>query len=463
MKFPRTSLLFSAFLVQFLERFSYTIVLIQLPIYIAQKDVAKGLGWGQEAKGWIFFFWALIQNITPVFAGSIADIISQKKSLLLALLLVALGYFFLFFSKNFWIFLFSITLVGLGSGIFKPALQGFISKVPSKNKQIWALYILSTNIAFLLAGIFSKLIREVDWNLLFISSFIITLLNLFFVHFFIEKEYTDYNDKMKNQAGLDILCELKEILKKRTTILILGFTASFAIIYMQFYESLPNFIFDWSNTNSIARNLPSQLTMNTSQGLQISYEWIYNINPILIILFVTIVAKITSKYHLPNTLFLGLLLTILGFSFCGLTRDGYFLILGVIVYTFGEMVFNIKIYELISKIAPENKKSTYFGILNISFTIGLCIGAISGGYLYKELSEKHQLAIKFIHEHLHQKKVSIDEFLRQTGTTELLWNIYHPYIFWIPYILFGIIGLILLFYYKKYYNSKIVNNKGLYS
>jgi dipeptide/tripeptide permease len=113
--------------------------------------------------------------------------------------------------------------------------------------------------------------------------------------------------------------------------------------------------------------------MRTSQGIQISYEWIYNLNPITIIIFILIVARLTAKIEITNSLIIGLILTIVGFGLSGTTREGKILLLGVIIYTFGEMIFNMKILELITKIAPERKKSSYFGILNISYTFGLCI------------------------------------------------------------------------------------------
>jgi len=444
--------------IQFIERLAYTIVLIQLPIYLAQKDVEKGLAWGQEIKGWIFFAWALIQNTIPIFAGIVADRISQKKSLIFSLLNISIGYLLLLFAKSLPLFLIGIFFLGFGSGIFKPSLQGLISKTQSEKYNIWAFYLFTTNLAFLLAGAISKALKDIDWSLLFLTSLILSLLNLLSVALTIKPNQIPNTTSIKFPIS-HFVQELKQTLFKREIILIIGFTSCFALIYMQFYETLPNFIYDWTNTSSIARHLPELFTMKTSQGIQLSYEWIYNLNPITIILFIILLAKLTSKFEAINSLLIGLILTTLGFSLAGTTRDGIILIVGVIVYTFGEMIFNMKILELISHIAPNGKKSSYFGILNISYTFGLSLGALSGGYLYKDYAEKYALAKRFLMENNNNtNSASINEFLNSSSTTDLLWNTFQPYLFWIPFILFGFFGLILIFRFKKYYQKKIVNN-----
>ena len=453
MKISGKSSFIPALSIQFLERLAYTIVLIQLPIYLAQKDVEKGLAWGQETKGWIFFVWAFIQNTIPIFAGILADKISQKKSLVISLLIVAFGYLLLLFAKTLPLFLIGIFFLGLGSGIFKPSLQGLISSCQSERTTIWAFYIFTTNLAFLLAGVLSKVLKDFDWSLLFLSSFILSLLNLLFVAIFIKPPQMQIPTSSTFKISY-FFEELKQTISKREIVLIIGFTSCFALIYMQFYETLPNFIYDWTNTNSIARHLPELFTMRTSQGIQISYEWIYNLNPITIIIFILIVARLTAKIEITNSLIIGLILTIVGFGLSGTTREGKILLFGVIIYTFGEMIFNMKILELITKIAPERKKSSYFGILNISYTFGLCIGALSGGYFYKEVAEKYTLAKKFLFENANMNSTSLIDFLNRNFSTELLWNIYQPYYFWLPFILFGIFGLILLFYFKKIITNK---------
>jgi MFS family permease len=440
---------------QFLERLAYTNVLIQLPIYIAQKGMQNTLGWSQETKGWIFFIWALIQNLTPVFMGSLADKISHQKAILLSLIIVSLGYIGLAYSYSFELFTFSVVLIGFGSGFFKPSLQGKLSELG--HSRVWAYYLFASNVAFLLGILFSKLLKEFSWNVVFFGSFFIAFLNIVLNLFYLTKTRREVKHSNNNNEKFLSLTEILFAIKEKKMFVIICITTFFAIIYMQFYETLPNFIVDWVNTSNIVAslNLPNFLTMETSLGRQISYEILYLINPILILLFVTNLQSITAKEEITTTLLIAMFLTTIGFMLCGFSRNGTYLLIGFVVYTFGEMLFNMKILELINKIAPTSRKATYFGILNISYTLGLTSGALSGGYIYKYLAEKYTLAKNYLsnyslHSETQNPIAKLSEILHTSDVTSFLWNTYHPYLFWIPYVIIGIFGILLILRLKKY-------------
>lgn len=448
-------LFFSILTIQFLERFAYINILVQLPIFIAQKDIPNTLGWEQEVKGWIFFVWALIQNLTPVFFGIVADRISPKKALTFSLLFVCLGYFFLTLQLTIFILLLSVILIGFGSGGFKPSIQSLLSDIPSK--KIWSFYLFVNNLAFLFALLGSKFLKGISWNHVFIGSFTISLVNLFF-SFYLVFKFLKKSDaeiiKLNNKAYFK---ELLFILLEKRMLLIIGITTCFAMIYMQFYETLPNFIVDWVDTSSIANmlSLPEAMTINTTLGRQISYELLYILNPILILLFVSFIQKISENKGIYNPLIFAQIFVILGFALCGFTMFGSLFLLGMVIYTFGEMLFNIKILETISKVAPAGKKASYFGALNISYTIGLTTGALSGGYLYKHLAEKYTLAKNFLKDNFSVIPTSeplskIQELINVDAVSSMLWSYYKPYIFWIPFLVIGAFGIILTFVSKKY-------------
>lgn len=444
-------LLFLA-IILFLERFAYTNLLVQLPIYIAQKGIANTLGWGQEIKGWIFFFWALVQNITPIFFGAISDRISPQKATTLAILISCIGYLGLCFADQILLFVGFILLVGFGSGWFKPSLQGLFAKISSK--KIWAIYLFVSNTAFLVAILFSKILRDIGWEFVFVGSFFVSLLNLLISLSILSKQKEKYETSHQTQGkALLEVAEILRLLKGNKLLLILGFTTCFAMIYMQFYETLPNFIVDWIDTSKIVSilNLPEVFTMETSLGKQISYEILYILNPLLILLFVVPIQRISEGRKIENTLIISFLLLIVGFTFCGFTRAGEFLLLGIITYTFGEMLFNMKVLDLISQIAPEERKSTYFGLLNISYTLGLTTGALVGGYIFKEFAEKFTLAIKFLGKGYSTDPLGeISRTLHISNPTGFLWDYYKPYLFWLPYMIIGICGILIIAVYKKY-------------
>ncbi len=450
-------------LLQFLERFSYFNVLIQLPIYISQKGIENALGLGQEVKGWIFFTWALVQNVTPIFTGIIADRISQEKTIFLSIILISLGYLSFSLSQSIPILLTSVILVGIGSGGFKPSLQGLLSQSPKKN--VWSVYLIINNLAFLFALVFSNYIKQYGWNIVFLGSFITSILNLLLSYSLLkipnrEKIYS--SQKIENSKVN--ITEIAKLITQKRMLFILCFTTCFAIIYMQFYETLPNYIVDWIDTSNIAQflGLSKEFTMLTSYGRGISYEFIYILNPVIVIAFAQIFQKVFSTKDSLYSIFVSQAFVTIGLAFCSFSINGLHLILGMIIYTFGEILFNIKILELVSKIAPSNRKSTYLGSLSISYTLGLTLGAVSAGYLYKGLAEKYSLAMKYleIHKNTEISHQGVDNFFISKESTLLLWHYFKPYVFWTPFIFIGLVGIFTVYMFKKYNDKIIVNKQG---
>lgn len=440
-------------IIQFLERYAYSNVLIQIPIYIAQKGFENTLAWGQEIKGWIFFIWALVQNITPVFFGTIADRISPGRAILFSLLFICLGYWTLSNSFSIGFVVLSVIIIGLGSGCFKPSMQSLLSSIQSK--KIWAYYLFINNLAFLLALISSNYFKSYSWKFVFLASFIVSLVNLGVSALILRNK--NNLDERRNEREKVKLSEIFIALKQKKMYLIIGITTCFAIIYMQFYETMPNYIVDWVDTSSIVTklSLPDSMTMQTLQGKQISYELLYIINPIFILLFVWFLNKFAEKANILNVLILAQFFVSIGFAVCGFTMLGLVFMIGIIVYTIGETLFNMKILEIVTKLAPEGKRATFFGVLNISYMIGLTFGALSGGYLYKEFAEKFTLAKKFIAQKFangtNEEPFSIlSNIFQIKDITAFLWSYYKPYFFWVPFLIIGGIGIILTIIYKKY-------------
>ncbi|MGB9912505.1 MAG: hypothetical protein ACPLRO_03970, partial [Candidatus Kapaibacteriota bacterium] len=160
-----------------------------------------------------------------------------------------------------------------------------------------------SNIAFLSSLFCSKILKDIGWKYVIVGSLAVSTLNLFFSWITLQNQNKPNGE---NQPPSNLQVNFKEVfrlLQEKRTLLILGFTTCFALIYMQFYETLPNFIVDWVDTSKIVSyfNLPNVLTIQTSLGKQLSYEILYILNPFLIIAFVGILQKITENQEILNS------------------------------------------------------------------------------------------------------------------------------------------------------------------
>ena len=441
-----------------LEKLAYWCVLLQLPIYIAQKDIPGGLHWEQTIKGIIFFWWALVQNIVPVFSGGFADKFSHKKTMLISVVIIAIGYLILATQKSFYPFLFGTIILGLGSGMFKPALQGSVARAidNTKSKTGWAVYFMLLNLAVFFGPPLSKILKEISWEMVFIGSAVIVLLNLIILLFLKENNKIVQQEIQQYPVLKNIFTNL---LKPRVGLFVI-IMSGFTIIYMQFYETLPNFIYDWTDTSGLAStlHLPKFMLMETARGTMISYEWLYNLNSGLVFLGVVLVSWWFSKIQRNYALLIGIFFAGCGLFLSGATYYGSLTVAGIIVYTFGEMLTNPKFAEQMSILAGKSEKAMYMSYLNISLAIGLGGGSLLGGWLFKHYAEKATLAVNYLHAHYGIKNISsVDAFGKLSELTKmnvndlslLLWKEYQPWLVWLPFFAIGIISCVSLYFYSR--------------
>jgi MFS family permease len=301
--------------------------------------------------------------------------------------------------------------------------------------------------------------HSISWFWVFFGSGILILLNLILL-FLIKEINVSIEKENTNNLFKDLFLELKNPKILLFLLIMVGFTT----LYMQFYETLPNYIYDWINSNHLIEklNLPEFLLSTNNFGKIIDFKWLYNINSGLIIIFIVPISFLLKKRKFSLAIIIGLSLVTIGLFLSG----GFNLIeitfIGMGIYTFGEMIINPKIIEFMSKIGNENKRALYLGLINISFGLGLAIGSLLGGYIYKHFGEKSSLAQKYLYTYFpNELNINHSNALNRLmelknidfiEATELLYNYYHPNLIWIPFLIIGLISIVFFYLYKKRYN-----------
>ena len=416
--------------------------------------------------------------MTPLIFGTYSDNFGYKRTIAGSFSFIILGYLLLGTQTDFIPFLLGAVVLGFGSGMFKPALQGALShEINSKDSGLsWSIYFMLLNISVFIAAPLTKTLKEYSWDYVFAASIIIILINALILLLYKNENLrhaithaSDLNNKsQKSSKKFTTYCKsLKEsisVLAKPQIWTLLLIISGFSIIYMQFYETLPNFIYDWLDTSKIVTqlNLPKFMTMTTGNGIEISYEWLYNINTFCIIFGVVFVNLLFSRINRLYAILIGISSAILGLAICGSACQGNIFIFGIIIYTFGEMTVNPKITDHFSTIAPNNSKAMYLSFLNISYMIGLAGGSLLGGNLYNQYGEKAGLAAKYLQMHYGIKanltdsinKIQQIERINISQLNSKLWNEFHPEYLWIPFIVVGIIAVIGLIIYISRFKQK---------
>ncbi|GAB5465243.1 MAG: hypothetical protein Kapaf2KO_06790 [Candidatus Kapaibacteriales bacterium] len=402
-------------------------LLVQFALYLAQPDYHNGINLGHTAKGIIFFFWAWSKNLSPLISSTYIERLGNGKVASIGASIGAIGYALLVPFTNIYGIVLAAILMGLGIGAFQHSLQTEISQLqPSlaKDSRVWAGYKFSVNIAVFIGGLLSAYLIELSPYYVFIgasvSAFLVALVSPYIFSSTPGKAdiagAENRNHELKISDYLNLIISDKSFAKKLLAVTL------FAVIYMQFYETLPNFIADFADKASLKKILePVRLYLGQpASELGFRMEYLFNFNALLTLLIIVPLAYLSRKINPQKVFAIGMILvslSLLAFSYSLLAT---IVIAVFFFYTIGESLVNPSILQYITNHDPKGdqkntstNKALYIGCLFIAWGVGLGFGGLIGGASY-------------------------EWFLSSKYT-------YQPWLYWLPYTLLGILSIIIIY------------------
>lgn len=406
--FPRS--FWTANLTELFERGAYYAMASFVVLYLGQ----LGLGdyWPSNLNG---ILWALVFFL-PILSGSIADQIGFKKSMLIAFVFLAAGYFTMGYpvwfgnhtlnqaigsemSAGIDILLpiiLAIVFIGIGGSIIKPCIAGTVQKTAGAKITLgFGIFYMIINIGSLLGrGVSFIMRKQFDLSYIFAVSVFFSILAFFAVLFF----YTDpdeesgQTEKKTKKSILKILTDMVLVLKNLRFALFLIVSSGFFFIYSQVYNVLP-------------------LYLQKVVELDPAVDIITMANPFVIVFFQLLVTKKFGKMKPINSIIVGIV--IIGISmvinlipiFMGsgvrtLTLGDWipmgtlFITLTVGLIAFGELFTSARTYEFIGALAPKGQEGLFLGYANLPLAIGALIGGPAGAFIFHEIMCKGAIKLE---------------------------------------------------------------------
>jgi dipeptide/tripeptide permease len=174
-------------------------------------------------------------------------------------------------------------------------------------------------------------------------------------------------------------------------LLMAGFWASFNQIFI----TLPEYIRDYANTDSIAplmgnfyRFVPPFAISGPDDpslydGNTVKPEYLINLNAFGIICFQVLISWLSRNIKPLATIVSGIVVTILSFLVFLGGADGWFIVVGILVFSTGEMLASPKSKEYAGMIAPPDKVGMYMGYFYWCTALGNLFGGILSGETYE--------------------------------------------------------------------------------
>jgi dipeptide/tripeptide permease len=454
----------AANIMEMLERLAYYGVRTVIPIYIASSEDPFGLHFTHIQKGEIFAWWALVQCLVPMFTGGFSDRYGYKKTISFSIIFKVAGYILMATQRTYGGFMFGCLTLAFGTAIFKPAIQGTLSQgLTRKNSSVgWGFFYQLVNIGGFIGPPLAHYLHGYSWPVVFYGCAVIVSLN--FLTMLTYKEVD--SGGVVTGSPLEVMkLTFKEFMNYKLILFVIMMTG-FWLMLNQLWDMLPNFIEDWVDTSNIVAALGlgvGNMVVKTPRGLQITQEWLINLNPGLIVVFMVPVAALVARMRRLSSIVMGITLASLGLMLAGYTMSGMMCILGIALFSFGEMTASPKMNEYLAVIAPPGKKGLYLGYANVPWAIGWFIGSRMGGDIYDNQGDKAALALRYLKEHGLMAADAVDKLKRteamaalQTAVskspievTDLLWNTYHPYKLWYVFTIIGVASAIGMVIYSQ--------------
>jgi len=196
----------------------------------------------------------------------------------------------------------------------------------------------------------------------------------------------------------------------------------------------------------------------------ISPEMFITLDAGFIIFFQIIVSAAVMKLRPINGIITGILITTIGIGIAFSQMNGFYIILGIFIFSIGEMASSPKFTEYVGAIAPKNKEALYMGTSFLPVAAGNFITGFLSGNVYQAWSDKITLLQKEVaargldipeisktftqndYVHMAEQKMGMSS----TELTNFLWNTYNPEKIWILFSAIGIATIVGLVLYDKF-------------
>lgn len=394
---------------ELMERMAYYGVRLVVPVYMVLAPGDGGPGLSHTEKGTILAAWAATQSWLPTFAGGFSDRFGYKRTIAVSVGLKTAGYAGMALADDSWGMLLGTQLLAAGTGLFKPGIQGTlahsIARTRGAESMGWGLFYQAVNVGAAMGAYVPLFTRDVwGWHAVFWGCSAIVLSNL--VPLFFYEDPRDERASARDERGVGRLVweSLRELF---TSPVLLGFiliSAGFWFTFHQLFDLLPNYVDDWTDSSGLLASLGRLFGQDTwvaegEAGVNIPQERLLNLNALMIMTTMFLFAWVSSRMRVLVSTVVGMGVATAALLVLMRSAEVYAILLGVVVFTVGEMLSSPKRLEYLASLAPPGKRALYLGYANMPDGIGWVLGSLLAGATYEEKGDKINLARRFFADH----------------------------------------------------------------
>lgn len=338
---------------------SGTMVLPFLTLYLTKK-----IGTSPAEAGTALLVYGIAAFLSAPVTGKIADKFGALKVMKFALFGSGIIFFLYSFITDYYLILVVSFVLSAVNESFRPANLSLISELvePSQRRIAFALNRLAINAGMSIGPVIGGFLTLIDFHLLFyVNAFsaIVSGVYLSGLKWTSLKSSVNKNSEEKtNKLQFNIFSD-------SVFLFFLFAIIPVNLVFFQHMGALPLYIVDELGYSTAAFGILSA------------------INTVLIIFLEVPLNDLLSLVSYKKTLLLGAFLAAIGFGLFAFANSIISLIIAIIIFTFGEMIFFPVTAAYISEIAPENRKGEYMGYYQMTFSFAFSAGPWLGTVVYQ--------------------------------------------------------------------------------
>lgn len=460
-KFPK--IFWISNVLELFERLAWYGFYMGLALYLTESKDTGALGFSQAQMGLIVGTGSMLLYLLPTFTGALADKIGFRKVLIISFIMYISGFFMMSYFESFGAIFASYIYVAVAGALFKPIIAGTIAKVTDDETSSigFGIYYMMINIGGWIGPLIAGFLFNVSWNYVFAMSMAAIGINYLIVLIL----YKDVgSEKQKESLGRNITQAVRNIgiaLSDYKYLIFLILMVGYWTMFNQLYYTFPVFLQQWADLTNFF-------------GISISSITMLSFDSFFIILFQLIISTFVMRFKPINSIISGLIVLSIGVGLMFSTQSGWFLLLGILIFSIGEMASSPKYTEYVGKIAPKDKVALYMGTSFLPIAASHQLAGLLSGSVYGKLADK----VYLLQQEVTKRGLDIPEIegeftqnkyferagelmgMDQQQLTDYLWSTYNPS--QVMYIFAGIgiaTAVLLLLYDKLILKSKTVKAK----
>ena len=338
---------------------SGTMVIPFLALYLTQK-----IGVTPTEAGTALLVYGAAAFIAAPLTGKLSDKIGSLKVMKFALFGSGVLFFVFSFITNYnWILAATFVLAAVNES-FRPANLSFITEIvtPSQRRMAFALNRLAINAGMSIGPVIGGFLTLIDYHYLFYANAVASILaGIYFSSVkwsSLSSPKEEVTDEKKSRVKFAILND-------KCFIFFLLAVIPANLVFFQHLGALPLYIVDDLGYTTAAFGLFG------------------SINTVLIIIAEVPLNNLMNATPYKKSLIIGALLAGIGFGSFAISTTTIPLVISIIVFTFGEMIFFPTATAYISEISPSDRRGEYMGYYQMTFSFAFSAGPWLGTFVYE--------------------------------------------------------------------------------